>query len=311
MEIFGGNDSMSMSMVNKNVGNTLNFVVLGETQSGKTSLLNHYCYSELNPTGQSKIEKTLGMTLHTKKIIDLNSIVIANFYDFCGRSDSREDLDIFLKLLLTSSDDADSQFPIHGVLLVFDVSNKRSLESLPDWLIWFQRTLITIGESQGKASKIVCERVRDLVKNIPVFVIGNKLDKISQKMSLTLEEISSRAENNAKFQKAVENATNFLRRNFALVDFDNLLFLSKEADPEALRALDDVVMSVFERDFAGAGSTAASKLELGAYTIERCLGWRVSKKARFNNGLLNFVYGLFKRDETVVLPLYATRSRAG
>jgi hypothetical protein len=46
-------------------------------------------------------------------------------------------------------------------------------------------------------------------------------------------------------EKVVNRTTHFLRRKFAFVDFENLLFLSKFSDRDAFRGIDHWIYSIY------------------------------------------------------------------
>lgn len=209
------------------------------------------------------------MNFHLKKIYHQQNIVLAHFYDFCGDRETRPDLDIFLKLLLSKAEDEFlGDFPIHGIFLVFDVNLKRTLEDLNGWLLWFYKSCLALGNSQGTSSETLIEGIQDKLKNIPVFLIGNKIDKITSEASLTMKDISLRQAKQENIDKVVLHIMNYLRKKFALLDFENLLMTGKKSTDRSFKHIDELIISVFERD---TGMIGSSGIELGSYTLERCI----------------------------------------
>lgn len=294
MEIFSSNET---------IGNKMNFIVLGDSQVGKTALLSNYCDCKIGNDTLGNPPKTIGMTVHVKKILHEQSLIIAKFLDFSGDNEYKQDLDIFLKLIMTSKEDSLGDFPIHGVFLFFDVNLKRTLESLRGWLTWLQENLVKIGESQGKASKVICEEVRKKIKKIPVFIIGNKIDKLTSKVGLRMSELHMRNEVSGEFNKIIQRVTDFLRRKFAFVDFDNLLFLSKNVDSDSVDAINELIFASFGY-FCPEGGVY-SNIEIESYTLDRCIGWNTSIKSNLKNGFFSLLCKIFKKEDTVALPLYS------
>jgi len=121
-----------------------------------------------------------------------------------------------------------------------------------------------------------------------------------------MEEISNRKNHSEKFQKVVNHITDFLRRKFAFVDFENLSLLGKDADREAYRILDEMIFSVFERD--ANLIRRENSIDVEAYSLSRCIGWEMGGGGiNFKNGILKFFSGFFRRREPVALPLYSVR----
>lgn len=245
------------------------------------------------------------MNIHVKKLRFQQNVVLSSFYDFCGDQENQEDLDIFLKLLLTqNSDDYIGKFPIHGVFLVFDVNLKRTLESLPQWLSWFHRTCVKIGDSQGSASEKLIPNIRDSLSQIPVFFLGNKIDKLTKEASLSMKDISQRQDKQEKVDKVIQHIINYIRKKFTLVDFENLLMLGKKSTSSSFDYMDSLIISVFEKETG----MMSDGIELGSFTMERCLSTNTNMfGADLNKGIANFFSKFFNRGETEPLPLYSDR----
>lgn len=295
---------MEIFTTNEKIGNEMNFIVLGDSHVGKTTLLQQYCNCKIANDALGNPPKTIGMNIHVKKILHDQSLLITKFYDFSGDPEYTQDLDIFLKLILNSKEDYLGGSPIHGIFLVFDVNLKRTLESLKKWLYWIQENLIKIGESQGKFSKVVCQDIRKKIKKIPVFVLGNKIDKLTQKVGLRMKELNQRNEVSSNFNKIIQRVTDFLRRKFAFVDFDNLLFLSRNMDNESTEALNELIFAAFDHFCPEAG--VYSKIDVEAYTLDRFVGWDNGRSGNLSNfGFLGFFSKIFKKEDSVALPLYS------
>lgn len=304
---------MEIFTTNETIGNKMNIIVLGDSHVGKTTLLQNYTNLKLNNDTLGNPQKTIGLNIHVKKILHEQSLVITNFYDFSGDPEYKQDLDIFLKLLLTSNDEFIGEFPIHAIFLIFDINLKRTLESLKSWLIWLQKKLVEIGESQGKSSKVICENIRKKIKKIPVFLFGNKIDKLTKQVGLLkMSELDQREKKvNKDFDRIIGKITDFLRRKFAFVDFDNLVFLSKNMDKETNDCIDEIIFAAF--DFYCPEAGLYSKIDIEAYTLDRFIGWDNLESYGGGFGFLNFLSNIFnngrsnnfKDRDNVALPLYS------
>lgn len=296
------------SNTSETIGNKMNFILLGDTNVGKTTLFSNYTNLKIGTDSLGNPPKTIGLTVHVKKILYEQNLIIAKFFDFSGDPEYKDDLDVFLKLILASEEANLGEMPLHGVFLVFDVNLKRTLESLKSWLIWLQKNLVLIGESQGKSSKEICEGIREKIKNIPVFIIGNKIDKLTKKSGLKMNELNQRNQVSGNFNKIIQRVTDFLRKKFTLIDFDNVLFLSKDLDSEGIEAINELVVASFAFFCPEIGIN--SKIEVEAFTLDRCIGWDYGRnQGNLKNGFFSFVKKFFnKEEEGETLSLYPVSS---
>jgi GTPase SAR1 family protein len=172
----------------------LNFLVLGDSQIGKSTLFASYIHNinqqnsknENDTNSQNNILKSFITPTPTQSInIHLSMlpsptphhpILLPHFYDLTGSPSDKDDLKVFIKLILDSKDtDILGSFPIHGVFLIFDCGRKTSLESLQDWLKWCDKSVRDLIESDNQNTKFGIE---DWGKT-PVFIIGNKVDLVN------------------------------------------------------------------------------------------------------------------------------------
>ena len=140
--------------------------------------------------------------------------------------------------------------------------------------------------------------------NTPVFIVGNKVDLVQgtpKKMKDIMNEGSKSSKHN--MDKVVNRTTHFLRRKFAFVDFENLLFLSKFSDRDAFRGIDHLIYSVYSERI---GLNASQEtIELDGYSINRCVGWNNGgMKRNLTNGILGFFSRLINQGQSESLPLY-------
>lgn len=97
----------------------LKIVFVGDSNVGKTSIIIRYCENIFDETA---ISATISVAFKNKKMkIDPFTIVSMNIWDTAGQEKYRSMTRGYLR---------DS----HGVFLVFDLSNKKSFDSLNSWL---------------------------------------------------------------------------------------------------------------------------------------------------------------------------------
>jgi hypothetical protein len=72
----------------------------------------------------------------------------------------------------------------------------------------------------------------------PVFIVGNKVDLVQGETVKMKDILNGKTNFNQNMERVINRTTHYLRRKFAFVDFENLLFLSKFSDREAFRGID-------------------------------------------------------------------------
>ena len=120
-------------------------VSLGNVNVGKSCLIKRYCEKRFVP----KYMATIGIDYGVTRIRIRNYDIRMNIFDFSGHPLFYEVRNEFYR-------------DVQGILLVFDVSNRRSFESLESWLTEMKKELSL--HSNGHKSSVI------------VFVIGNKND---------------------------------------------------------------------------------------------------------------------------------------
>jgi small GTP-binding protein len=113
-------------------------ILAGDGMVGKSSLLRRYIFDEFN----SAHEMTIGMDAHTKltKVPGLGPVKIQT-WDLAGQPQWSVVRDSFY-------------VGSHAVAVVYDVSDLESIKHLPDWI----------------------RECRSRVANLPVIIVGNKID---------------------------------------------------------------------------------------------------------------------------------------
>ncbi|MFW9867792.1 MAG: GTP-binding protein [Promethearchaeota archaeon] len=152
-------------------------VVAGAKNVGKTSLIRRYA------TGKFEIStlSTIGVDFETKKVIVDDTEILLNIWDFAGEKKFR--------LLFPSYVSGAS-----GALMLYDVSNKDSLNDLYDWI-----NVISSVPNSPK-TKILIEAKKDLTRKVKK---QDGLD-IFEKFGFQGELISTSAKTGENVEKAFE-----------------------------------------------------------------------------------------------------------
>lgn len=157
--------------------NTNKFLVIGDSQSGKTTLLDYYC------TGQrrvKKVKKTVGCDIHIKEFTRFKAgISIKQFIEFWDLSGDIKFLP-YINVYTQAIDNNINAFK--GVIFFFDMTNIKTLMNITKYLKLILEKPVT-NESEEESltpSKSIA---------IPLLIIGNKFDLLdpdhhSNKISL-------------------------------------------------------------------------------------------------------------------------------
>ncbi|MFX1478351.1 MAG: GTP-binding protein [Promethearchaeota archaeon] len=152
-------------------------VVAGAKNVGKTSLIRRYA------TGKFEIStlSTIGVDFETKKVIVDDTEILLNIWDFAGEKKFR--------LLFPSYVSGAS-----GALMLYDVSNKDSLNDLYDWI----NVIASVPNSPK--TKILIEAKKDLTRKV------KKQDGLDlfEKFGFQGELISTSAKTGENVEKAFE-----------------------------------------------------------------------------------------------------------
>jgi small GTP-binding protein len=152
-------------------------VVAGAKNVGKTSLLRRFA------TGKFEVStlSTIGVDFETKKIIIDDTEILFNIWDFAGEKKFR--------LLFPSYISGAS-----GALMLYDVSNKDSLNDLYDWI-----NLISTVPNPPK-TRILIEAKNDLKRKIK----EEEAQEIFEKYNFQGEIISTSAKTGENVEKAFQ-----------------------------------------------------------------------------------------------------------
>jgi GTPase SAR1 family protein len=274
----------------------LNIVVLGDAQVGKTTLLEEYCRSRLKG---EPVEKTIGYTLHCKKVAAANRVVTGVFHDFSGESDYLESMQLFLKIQILHGAENGPYFPFDAVFVVFDCQAKHSLRSINSWLEWFQsRAKSSYYQLEKKTQEKLPEFCTKL-DQLPVVILGNKIDLFETMPAICTERFMSTV-SDPQTLKMLEFVSNGLRSQLTLEDQDNLVFTSSELIQYTEEILNPIISSLYTRTMDG-----RERVELGTckYTLSRCLLYSGSREFFSSpSGLYNYIRSFFTKSD-IALPL--------
>ena len=134
----------------------LKIVILGESNVGKTCLLTRYIDDKFN----KNLKATIGIDTRYKIIKKHKKKVKVNFLDTAGQ-------ERFNSIVSTTYKGAE------GVLLVYDISDKKSFEKIKDWYD---------------------QVMQNCSANIKISLIGNKNDLEENKRNVSFEEAKNFAE---------------------------------------------------------------------------------------------------------------------
>ncbi|MFX1323649.1 MAG: GTP-binding protein [Promethearchaeota archaeon] len=152
-------------------------VVAGAKNVGKTSLIRRFA------TGKFEIStlSTIGVDFETKKVIVDDTEVLLNIWDFAGEKKFR--------LLFPSYVSGAS-----GALMLYDVTNKDSLQDLYDWI-----NVISSVPNSPK-TKILVEAKADLKRNVK----KEEAQEIFEKFSFQGELMSTSSKTGENVEKTFE-----------------------------------------------------------------------------------------------------------
>ncbi|AFM99016.1 Rab GTPase [Encephalitozoon hellem ATCC 50504] len=135
-------------------------IVLGESDVGKTCLLHKYKEDDF----KQSLMTTIGVDTVSKNIVLNGKNVMLNIWDTAGQ-------ERFFSITKSYYRNAD------GILLIFDISDERTFSCVDRWF----------------------GRIREETGNVPLFLVGNKRDKVD---STTYYEMESRFKSKADEMKA-------------------------------------------------------------------------------------------------------------
>ena len=150
----------------------LKLIVVGNQGTGKSCILNRF----VNETFEENYQATIGLDFQSKNITIHDQDVRLIIYDTAGQEKFRSLIPMYIR---------EAQI----ILLIYDISDKASFDSMPKWI----------------------QEVNDILKKDVVFaLVGNKID-LEQERKVTFEEGKKLADqHNFIFQEvSAKNGKNF------------------------------------------------------------------------------------------------------
>lgn len=236
----------------------LTLLSLGDRQCGKTTVLDKYC---LGIVGFQRVWSTQGVDVHAKMLHCHRGLIMAEIFDFAGELEDSQVGDLIVRLISAKKVKPPSQseqtkqkservdfelrphigaLPFHGILFWFDLSNKHSFESIPRWAVWIRDRLSEVCRSLYSNEPKTLSDLPKLIGDIPIFFIGNKIDKLKDKLAGKTAEVSMADVRRyhsllAQFRRNLEKLTKQQVGH-------NLMFTSKV---EEISRLDDIILNLY------------------------------------------------------------------
>lgn len=159
-------------------------LVLGNTGVGKTSFIHLLSHSEVLKYPIWTCGCNIELILHENHIFEL--------WDIGTNPQFKTSRRIFYKEYSNKNSEDFIFSPIVGLILVHDLTNKKSYSKLDEWIAEVVRELSNQDEYEWRENEIIFGK-----KNLPLLLVGTKLDllkknpKISEETGLTSLEISN------------------------------------------------------------------------------------------------------------------------
>lgn len=116
----------------------VNLIVIGEANVGKTNMINKYVSDKFSDSTMP----TIGLDYQTKEIKLEDQVYSVKFWDTAGQ----ERFQSMIRRVFKQA---------NGVILVYDITNRKSFQLIPNWLKRLEE---------------------EIQSNIPKILIGNKKD---------------------------------------------------------------------------------------------------------------------------------------
>ena len=189
----------------------LKLIVVGNQGTGKSCILNRF----VNETFEENYQATIGLDFQSKNITIHDQDVRLIIYDTAGQEKFRSLIPMYIR---------EAQI----ILLIYDISDKASFDSMPKWI----------------------QEVNDILKKDVVFaLVGNKID-LEQERKVTFEEGKKLADqHNFIFQEvSAKNGSNFekLYMKLCIINSGKNLKKEKEGKNNLILKLMIILMSIMK-----------------------------------------------------------------
>ena len=186
------------------------FLVIGDSECGKTSLLDYYCNQRI----KKKIKKTVGCEIHIKDLVkkhrgNLNIHQYIEFWDISGDSKFQPFINVYVKAI------ENNIHTFKGVIFFFDINNRKTLSRISKHL-----ELLTFQHSNLDDEELYSLNRKKMT--LPLLFIGNKIDLV---------------ERSDKFQK-MQAAKQLIEQTLNRDPKIKCLFLSNQTNVADLQEID-------------------------------------------------------------------------
>lgn len=188
------------------------FLVIGDTECGKTSLLDYYCNQRI----KKKIKKTVGCEIHVKDIVKKHSGSLkihqyVEFWDLSGDSKYQPYINVYIKAI------ENNIHTFKGVIFFFDISNRKTLSRINKHL-----EVLSLKKPDQEDEELYNLNSQRKNLTLPLLFIGNKIDLV---------------ERSNKFQK-IQAAKQHIEQTFNYDPKIKCLFLSNKNNISELDEFD-------------------------------------------------------------------------
>jgi GTPase SAR1 family protein len=274
----------------------LNIIVFGDSQVGKTSLLEEYCSFRNDDT---TIDRTPGVELHVKKLRRRNSLVTAVFYDFGGDIQHRQPLEFFLKHIISQSIDNFGEFPFAAVMTVFDCGSHHTIYQMKAWLKWFFNACLDINSKLKR--DLILDSFEKKLGDLPLIVLGNKIDSFNAEPFLNFELGRQPRDQRDNLTALSDTICKKLRAHLCITDCDNIVFTSAECNPIKLSEVIDRVVCAIHDKYTNA--IMREEFDICGMTISRAIKGKIFQEELLKTDWIAKIIGIFAQKTTPELPL--------
>lgn len=225
----------------------LRFLVLGCSETGKSSLMKRIIYKDLiekfsDINKYDSVNKTNGCEIHIQTLenpelgaqeLKVNLIQI-EYLELEGDIDNFPHSEIFLESFFDSYIYGNDSCFINGIIFVFDFKDYFSLEQMKNWINVVNNKLKSLVKSAlekfPENERIIL--MKEKLKSLPIILIANKCEELLNKETVSIKDVckSSSKEAYNKFNWIKEEIKNC----FDFKDTGNLLFMSKDCSKDDL-----------------------------------------------------------------------------
>lgn len=273
--------------------NAINILVIGDSQVGKSSLLETYCGYRLP---EESTDQTVGIDIHAKVLSKNGQLVPCHYYDLSGDPETQPYTEVFIRNLFRAFVEQGADCPVAAVYSVFSCSNRNSIKAMKKWIKWVYSVVSKQILSAKSSNQIALDKK---LKDIPVVVIGHKVDELGLDSFCPNDLLQTPAEARLPGKSFIDSVSRDLRHELGIQELENVLFTTTEKNiPSMVMLLDRLVFALNDRK---TGRISGPDRDFTEHHLGKCLrGKEFTQQS--GNSLLNSIYRLFVKQE-VELPL--------